>query len=93
LDEAEIVHAQKFERVSITLMNRALDTSLDPKSEGYFSVQSEREIWPVVAFQIPRETHTILQWVFSKTKIPTLIDAQEKGQMLEVLGVGSFKGQ
>ena len=38
LDEAEIVHAQKFERVSITLINRALDTSLDPKSKGYFSV-------------------------------------------------------
>lgn len=91
LDEAEVVHAQKFERVSLTLMNRALDSSIDPKSEKYFSVQSEREVWPIAAFQIPKESHKILSWVFSQTKIPSLIDKQERGQMLEVAGIGSFK--
>jgi len=44
LDEAEIVHAQKLERVSITLMNRALDPSISPMDPKYFSVQSEREV-------------------------------------------------
>lgn len=90
LDEAEIIHEQKLERVSITLMNRALDPRFVKGSSEYFSVQSEREIWPVAAFQVPRETHEILSWVFSKTKIPNLIKAQGKGQMLHVPGVGSF---
>lgn len=90
LDEAEIVHAQKMERVSLTLMNRALNGNLDPKSEEYFSVQSEREIWPIASFQVPRETHEILSWVFSQTKIPALVKAQGEGQLLEVPGIGSF---
>jgi len=50
LHEAEIVHAQKFERMSLTLMNRALDNNIDPQSEKYFSMQSEGEIWPIAAF-------------------------------------------
>ena len=41
LDEAKIIHAQKLERVSITLMNRALDPSISPTDPKYFSVQSE----------------------------------------------------
>jgi len=90
LDEAEIIHAQKMERVSITLMNRALDMSLDPNSSKYFSVQSEREIWPIASFQIPKESYDILNWVFSRTKIPELIKAQGAGQLLDVPGIGSF---
>jgi hypothetical protein len=42
LDEAEIVHGQKLERVSITLMNRALNPDICKGSPLYFSVQSER---------------------------------------------------
>lgn len=90
LDEAELVHDQKMERVSITLMNMALDTSLDPNSLEYFSVQSEREIWPIVSFQIPKETHDNLSWVFSRTKIPELIKAQSDGHLLDVPEIGSF---
>lgn len=60
LDEAEIIHGQKLERVSITLMNRALDSKITKGSSEYFSVQSRREIWPVSAFQVPHETHEIL---------------------------------
>jgi len=41
MDEAEIVREQKFERVSITLMNHALNSNIHIKSTQYFSVQSE----------------------------------------------------
>ncbi len=52
LDEAEIVHSQKMERVSITLMNRALNPEITVQSPEYFAVQSEREIFPVACFQV-----------------------------------------
>lgn len=91
LDEAEIVHAQKLERVSITLMNRALDPCIQPGSAKYFSVQSEREIWPIASFQVSKESHSVLEWVFGQTRIPDLIAAQERGQLLTVPEIGSFK--
>lgn len=68
LDEAEIIYGQKMERLSITLMNCALNMDIDLKSDKYFSVQSEREIWPVASFRVPRETHQILSWVFKGTR-------------------------
>lgn len=59
LDEAEIVKNQKFERVSITLMNRALDSEIIEDNPKYFSVQSEKHIWPVASIEVSKETHTI----------------------------------
>jgi hypothetical protein len=91
LDEAEIIHAQKLERVSITLMNRALDPSILPGSPKYFSVQCERNVWPVANFQVAKESHEVLDWVFNQTGIPELIAAQENGQLLQVPGIGDFK--
>lgn len=91
LDEAEIIHAQKLERVLITLMNRALDPYIQPGSAKYFSVQSEREIWPIASFQVSKESHSVLEWVFGQTRIPDLIAAQERGQLLTVPEIGSFK--
>lgn len=100
LDEAEIIYGQKMERVSITLMNRALDptfTSMSPKElkadPRYFSVQSEREVWPIASFQVPKESHVVLDWVFKQTSIPGLIAAQDNGQLLMVPDVGEFKVQ
>lgn len=90
LDEAEIVQSQKLERVSITLMNRALNPDITIGSEEYFVVQSEREIWPVGSFQIPKESHEILSWVFNQTRISALIEAQEAGQKLTIRGIGDF---
>lgn len=90
LDEAEIIHGQKMERVSITLMNRALDSTIDFNSERYFSIQSEREIWPIASFQVPRESYDILKWVFDQTHIPSLIKLQGEGQLLNVPGIGDF---
>ena len=90
LDRAEIVHSQKLERVSITLMNRALNPDITIGSEGYIVVQSGREIWPVGCFQIPKESHEILSWMFNETRIPALTEAQEAGQKLIVPRTGSF---
>ena len=36
LDEAEIIHGQKLERVSITIMNWALDASIEKNSHRFF---------------------------------------------------------
>ena len=94
MDEAEIIHAQKLERVSITLMNRALDATILPNTTEYFSVQSEREIWPMASFQIPCEIHEILSCIFSKTKLPALIKAHEKVNywMFLVLDLSQLNG-
>lgn len=91
MDEAEIIHGRKFERVSLTLMNRALDTSIQKSDDRYFSVQSETEIWPIACFEVAKESHEVLQWVFQQTSFPALIKAQEGGQLLTVEGVGNFK--
>ena len=50
LDEAEIVHSQKLERVSVILMKRALDSSIDKNDPRYIKVLSEHEIWLIGAF-------------------------------------------
>ena len=48
----------------------------NPRGQQYFSMQSEREIGPVAAFQILHETYEIVSWAFAHTKIPVLIKAQ-----------------
>ena len=75
LDEAEVLHGKKFERVSLTLMNRALDPEIQKNDDKYFSVQSEQEIWPIGCFQVEKESHDILQWVFEQTSFPDIIKA------------------
>jgi hypothetical protein len=88
-----------MERVSITLMNRALDPTFremsqkELKDRHYFSVQSEREVWPIASFQVPKESHAVLDWVFKKTKIHALIEAQNVGRLLQVPEIGDFKVQ
>jgi hypothetical protein len=91
LDEAEIMHGKKFERVSITLMNRALDPEVIKNDERYFSVQSEQEIWPIACFLVAKESYEVLKWTFSQTKFPEVIAAQESGQPLVVPDIGTFK--
>ena len=52
LDECEVAKEKKMsERVTITLMSRALDTSLTEASSKYFSVQSEKHIWWLGSFE------------------------------------------
>lgn len=58
LDECEILKQKKMERVTITLMNRALNPHLDAegnidkKHPDYFSVQSENNIWWLGSFEV-----------------------------------------
>ena len=90
LDKAEVLHGKKFERVSLTLMNRALDPDIQKNDKRYFLVQSEQEIWLVGCFQVEKESYDILQWVFQQTRFPDVITAQSNGEQLEVPGYGSF---
>ena len=70
-----------MERVSLVLMNRSLSQEDIPESKK-FSVQSEFNHWWLGAFQVPSESHQILKWVFSQTRIPEVIDKQNNGQPL-----------
>lgn len=72
-------------------MNKALNPQILKNDDQYFYVQSEREIWPIGCFRIPKENHEVLSWVFKQTPIPTLISAQNEGQLLQVPDIGSFK--
>lgn len=51
LDESELIKGQKMERVSITLMNGALQKTNDQRDFN-FSVQSENDIWWLAAFEV-----------------------------------------
>lgn len=56
-----------------------------------FSVQSEKEIWWLGAFEVPKETHEVLAWVFSMIPwITEVIKAQIEGEKLEIDRIGTF---
>jgi hypothetical protein len=90
LDEAEVQKSKKYERVSLILMNRALNPEIQGDDDRYFSVQSKQEIWPTGCFQVEKESYEILDWVFQQTKFPNVIKAQTDGQELVVPDQGSF---
>ena len=60
LDECEILKQKKTERITITLMNRALDqkpplnqdNQIDKKHPNYFSAQSKNHIWWLGLFEV-----------------------------------------
>ncbi|MCO5552258.1 hypothetical protein L7F22_005770 [Adiantum nelumboides] len=51
LDECKLVKETKVERVTITLMNRALDASIGPNDPQNFSVQPVNNIFLLVTFK------------------------------------------
>lgn len=107
LDECQVVKGQRLERVSLTLMNRALQgveiepisgdlpevtgTDRPKRAQQYFGVQSEKNIWWLAAFALPHESHDSLTWYFHRTSIPGTISQQENGAELEVPEIGSFQ--
>ena len=105
LDECQVVKGQHLERVSLTLMTRALhgqemeqsplqgnnDDSIHTTGQEYFGVQSEKNIWWLAAFTLYKETYDSLKWYLHQTNIPSIIAQQSEGQTLHVLGVGSFE--
>ncbi len=52
LDECEVLKNRKLERVTITLMNRAMDPTLTKEDPRYFSVQSENNILTLGSFEV-----------------------------------------
>lgn len=52
LDECQIVKERKLERVTITLMNRALDRTITSSNYKWFSVQSENNIFSLGSFEV-----------------------------------------
>ena len=68
---------EKLERISITLMNKTLIPVITKNEATDF-------------FCIPKANHEILSWLFNHTAIPTLVLAQNEGQLLQVLGIGRF---
>jgi hypothetical protein len=45
LDEMELVNNEKYERVSVTLMNKDTDPNIEVIDGNCFSIQSENDIW------------------------------------------------
>ena len=52
LDECQVVKERKLERVTITLMNRALDPNITKENPKWFSVQSENNIFSLGSFEV-----------------------------------------
>ena len=74
-------------------MYLTLNKNITPSISQYFNVQFECEVYPFDCFQVEKESHTILSWVFKQNKFPKSIVAQESGQLLKVLRVGDLKIQ
>ena len=90
LDEAQILKGQKMERISISIMNRALEYSQCKRDTQGYKVQSEMELWWIGSAQVPVESHETLRWLFSHTAIPSIMERQVAGELLQVDGVGNF---
>lgn len=106
LDECQVVKGQRLERVSLTLMSRALtgkpletqelDASHDSNNRGqghkqdYYGIQSEKNIWWQAAWVLPKENHDTLRWYFERSGIQNVVSCQVNGQKLDVPGIGCF---
>ena len=56
-----------------------------------FRVQSEKEVWWLGAFEVPKETHEVLSWIFDRAPwITDVIKRQIDGQLLDVGNKGQF---
>ena len=102
----QVVKGQRLERVSLTLMNRALegkqleieDDNVEQVIGGnkkinkqqYYGVQSEKNIWWQSAWALPHESHDTLRWYFERADIKHIISLQVHGQKLQVSGIGNF---
>lgn len=91
LDEAQIQKCQKMERISISLMNKALEYSQGKLTSPHYKIQSEMELWWIGSAQVPVESHHTLKWLFLKTNIPKVIEEQNAGEHLHVENMGNFR--
>ena len=72
-------------------MDVAFKDSSTERMKPTFSVQSERDIWWLGAFEVPKESYEVLAFVFERIPwISNIIRNQISGQKLDVEGLGSF---
>ena len=90
LDQMELINNEKYERISVTLMNRAMDPNIEVTDKKYFSVQSENHIWWLGLFRISKESHETLKWVFLSNFNTHNNCLTQNGGKLEVDGYGSY---
>ena len=91
MDECEILKDVKMERVAITLMDRAM-ANMPRDDPRYFSVQSEMNLWWLGTFLVVLETYEALEWIFRRTPLPNIINAQMRRQKtLSVPNRGNFQ--
>ena len=77
--------------MSITLMNEAMACAWNKNCVPSFRVQSEKEVWWLGAFEVPKETHEVLTWIFDRAPwITDVIKRQIDGQLLDVGNKGQF---
>jgi len=62
LDETIWAGDKKMERLTVTVMNRALAGQENCAPEHWFQVQSETELWPVSMFEVEKESHAVKGW-------------------------------
>ena len=66
-------------------MNEAMACAWNKNCVPSFRVQSEKEVWWLGAFEVPKETHEVLTWIFDRaTWITDVIKRQIDGQLLDV---------
>lgn len=84
LDETIWAGDRKMERLTVTVMNRALGGKDSCEPDQWFSVQSEREIWPICMFEVEKESHKTLKQYLEPSQLNEVIKAHNRGETLSV---------
>lgn len=84
LDETIWAGDRKMERLTVTVMNRALVGKDACEEELWFHVQSERELWPVGMFEVTKESHSALKRFLSTSHLNNVIKQHNAGEKLAV---------
>ena len=84
LDETIWAGEKKMERLTVTVMNRALAGKDQCAPNQWCQVQSEREVWPVAMFEVKKESHATLKQYLSTSQLNKTITAHNNGEILSV---------
>jgi hypothetical protein len=84
MDETIWAGDKKMERLTVTVMNRALAGKERCAPHQWFKVQSETELWPVCMFEVEKESHAVLKRYLTGSALNESIKAHNKGEKLPV---------
>ncbi|GAQ93477.1 hypothetical protein KFL_015640020 [Klebsormidium nitens] len=87
VDECKWVSEKNLERFTLTMLNGGLDEDM----QAWWSVQSEKDIWTLGAYEVDKENHDTLKWNMSFSDLSTTIERHNSGRKLVVEGVGEFE--